>query len=772
MASKVEDIIKTLTLEEKASLCSGEDCWFTKAIPEKGVPSIRMCDGPNGLRFQSDADDHMGVHASIPTVCFPTGSAMASSFDRSLMEAVGNAIGEESRSLGVSLVLGPAINIKRTPLCGRNFEYLSEDPYLTGEISGAEIRGIQKMGVGACVKHFACNNQETWRMKINVDVDERTMRELYLAGFERAVKQAQPCALMASYNRVNGFRATENRHLLTDILREEWGFEGFVVSDWGASDRRCDSIQAGMDMEMPGCDGITDKQIVQAVKDGKLDEETIDQTCRRILSQILKIAKPADENGFNKERHHELAVRAAEECAVLLKNEEGILPLKKGAHIVFVGKFAEHPRFQGGGSASVTPFRETSALESASAVGGIFYSPGFTEKEDRRDLKMEEEALAAVTDAETVVIFAGLPETFESEAYDRPHMKLPDCQNKLIERVCEVHKNSIVVLYSGSPVEMPWKDSVKAILQMHTGGQGVGEATVRLLFGDKNPSGKLAETYPLRLEDSPAYLFYPGDGENVKYSEGIFVGYRYYDKRNLRVLFPFGHGLSYTSFQYGELKVLEQIEDGGTLILGIDITNSGTCIGKEIVQLYIGPKNIDQVSFEVNHESMIQITEQPACVERAVRELKGFEKIELRPGETKTVNFYLNERDFSYYSVLNDRWECRSGEYTVSAGASSRDIRSSAVINIKTQERVTKSPFVMESLMSEIAENSELWEKTLSYLSGVNRKLNEIIHGKDGTSLYLKEELKELPVYGVRGLYAVEQEYLDELLDCLNKKWR
>ena len=772
MDSKTADLVQSMTLEEKASLCSGLDGWNTKSLPQKGVPSLRMCDGPSGLRFQTEEDDHIGVHASAEMVSYPTGCAMASSFDRRLMERVGAAIGEEARSVGVNVVLGPAVNIKRTPLCGRNFEYLSEDPFLTGEMAAAEIRGIQSKNVGACMKHYACNNQETWRMKIDARVDERTLREIYLAGFERAIKQEQPCAVMASYNRVNGLPATENPHLLTEVLRDEWGFKGVVVSDWGATNDRAASLAAGMDLEMPGSSGITDRQLVKAVKSGKLKERVLDTAVERCVEQMRRYAAEPEGVDFDREAHHALAVEAAEGAAVLLKNEKELLPLKSGQKVVLIGRFAERPRFQGGGSACVNPFRLTNALAELEKVEGISYFPGFTELDDQENELWKQQAVRAAAQAQVAVIFAGLPETFESECYDRVDMKLPACQNDVIQAVCDVQKNVVVVVYSGSPVEMPWADRVGAILQMHTGGQGVGSATANLLYGRANPSGKLAETYPLCLEDNPSYLSYPGDGETVWYQEGIFVGYRYYDKKKRPVLFPFGHGLSYTTFRYENLCLdCTQVSDDGQVRVSVDVTNTGKVFGQEVVQLYVEDRTEEQqTDWHVDQKAQVAISAAGKSAARPEKELKGFEKIALDPGERKTVTFMLDRRSFAWYDAGRGEWRCNPGEYRIHVGASSRDLRAWADVKMQVQAAPCVKSFAMDTLMSEIAQDPQQWEMTLRYLSEVCPKLNEIIHGEDENSLYLREELKELPLYAVRGIYSVQQEALDQLIEMLNQK--
>lgn len=773
MSETIKECISRMTLEEKAGLLSGLDCWNSKALPDQGVESLRMCDGPSGLRFQTEEDDHVGVHASAEMVSFPTGCAMASSFDRELVEQIGVALGEESHSVGVNLVLGPAANIKRTPLCGRNFEYFSEDPYISGQIAAALIRGIQSQDVGACMKHFACNNQETWRMKIDARMDERALREIYLAGFEQAVKEADPCALMSSYNGINGQSACENKTLLTDILREEWEFEGFVVSDWGAMNDRVKGVKAGLDLEMPGCSGITDRQLVSAVKSGCLEESVIDRAVERILGRVKKYAAKASGVDFDREGHHELAVKAAAESAVLLKNEGGILPLADGDPVAFIGRFAQEPRFQGGGSASVTPFRLTNALDHVMGNKNIAYAPGFTEIDDTVNRSWEAEAVEIAARAKTAVIFAGLPASMESECYDRVDLELPSCQNRLIEKICEVQKHVVVVLYSGSPVTMPWLHKVQAVLQMHTGGQGVGAATAELLYGEKNPCGKLSESYPVRLEDTPSYLFYPGDGVRVSYDEGIFVGYRYYDKKKIEVLFPFGHGLSYTEFSYGNLQVKGLEDSDETAIqVSVDVTNTGSVFGREVVQLYVEDHTGDrEESLVVDATAQVKIVEHKGGPSRPVRELKGFEKLSLSPGETKTAVFILNRRSFAWYNTAGRTWSVSGGSYRIAIGASSRDIRLAQTITLRGDQKL-EADIAMGSLMSEIAADSQLWQFTLDYLSEVNAKLDSIIHGTDENNAYLREELKELPFYAVRGIYSVSQEDLERLIGILNDRRR
>lgn len=661
----VKKIISQMTLEEKASLCSGRDSWHTKAVKHLGIPEIMVSDGPYGLRKQDLTLKNSGANDSIKAVCFPAACATAASFDRNLIYKMGQALGEECQHEDVSIILGPADNIKRSPLCGRNFEYFSEDPYLASEMAKNHINGVQSKNVGTSLKHFLANNQEHRRMSTDEIIDERTLREIYLASFEGAIKGAKPWTIMCSYNKINGTYASENKRYLTDILRDEWGFDGCMISDWGAVNDRVKGIEAGLDLEMPGSDGINDKRIIKAVKEGRLDEKVLDKAVERILNVVnryMENRKP--DTPWNMDEHDKLARKFAGECMVLLKNE-GILPLKKGKKIAFIGKFAKRPRYQGGGSSHINSFKVTNALESAKDIADIVYADGYDLDEDKIDEAMIKEAEEAAKSAEAAVIFAGLPDSFESEGYDRVHMSMPKCQNELIERVAKVQPNTVVVLHNGSPVEMPWKDDVKGILEAYLGGQAVGAAEADVLFGDVNPSGKLPETFPAKLEDNPSYLYYSGEGDRAEYREGIFIGYRYYDKKNMKVLFPFGYGLSYTTFEYSNLKLSSKsIKDTEKLTVTFDVTNTGKIAGKEVAELYVGMKNSNVI--------------------RPVKELRGFEKIELNPGETKSVSFNLCKRAFSYYNTQIHDWYAQTGDYDILIGKSSRDIVLSESVHVES----------------------------------------------------------------------------------------
>ena len=655
---QIKELVGKMTLEEKAGLCSGGDFWHTKAVERLGIPAIMVSDGPHGLRKQDQAADHLGVNESIKAVCFPTGCGVATSFNRELIGKMGQTLGNECQAENVSVILGPAVNIKRSPLCGRNFEYYSEDPYLASEIATAHINGVQSKHVGTSIKHFMANNQETRRMSVDAIIDERALHEIYLGAFEGAVRQAKPWTVMSSYNKVNGSYVGENKELLTDILRDKWGFDGFVVSDWGAVNDRIKALQAGLDLEMPASGGMRDSQIVKAVQSGILEESVLDTTCERILNIVYHYMENRDENAvFDLEADHEKAREVAHETIVLLKNEDEILPLKKGAKVAFIGKYAQKPRYQGGGSSHINSKKVTSALDAIAEAGitNVTFAKGFDDQIDAIDEVLEEEAVEAAAQAEVAVVFAGLPDAFESEGFDREHMRMPECQNRLIDEILKVQPNTVVVLHNGSPVEMPWVNEVKGIVEAYLGGEAVGGAVVDILFGDVNPSAKLAETFPYQLEDNPSYLSGFGSGDSVNYAESIFVGYRYYDKKNMPVMFPFGFGLSYTTFDYSNLKVdKKELSDQETLTVSVDVTNTGKVAGKEIIELYVADKE--------------------STVIRPLKELKGFEKVLLQPGETKTVIITLDWRAFAYYEPKMKDWNVETGEFEILIGKSSEEI--------------------------------------------------------------------------------------------------
>ena len=666
----VKAILSQMTLEEKTALLSGLNFWNLKGVERLGVPSVMVTDGPHGLRKQAGEADHLGLNASVPATAFPTAAGLACSFDRELLGQVGEALGDICQQENVAVILGPGANIKRSPLCGRNFEYFSEDPFLAGEMAAAHIQGVQRKNVGTSLKHFAMNNQEHRRMSTSAVVDERTQREIYLPAFETAVKKGKPWTVMCSYNKVNGTYASENAYLLRQLLREEWGFEGFTVTDWGACADHVKSVIAGMDVAMPALGPKADADLCQAVRDGRVPEAIVDEAAGRVLNIIARFVENRRKDpDFSLETQDHLARKVARETAVLLKNDGGLLPLRAGEKIAFIGAYAQTPRYQGGGSSRINAYRVTGALQAVASVAKVAYAQGFDGAKDRPDEKLLADAVALARESEVAVLFIGLPDSFESEGFDRSHMRLPENQLRLIDEVCKVNGKVVVVLHNGSPVELPFADKVQAILEMYLGGQAVGGATVDLLFGAASPSGKLAETFPLRLEDNPSYLSFPGDGDEVVYSEGLYVGYRWYDARRMPVRYPFGYGLSYTTFEYANLRVKnakpaldEAVE------VSVDVTNTGKRAGKEIVQLYVASA----------HKG----------ISRPEQELKGFEKIALAPGETKTVIFRLERRAFSYWSTAKHDWYAEGSAYEIRVGASSRDIRCRAAVELAAEKPV------------------------------------------------------------------------------------
>ncbi|MFS0776677.1 glycoside hydrolase family 3 C-terminal domain-containing protein [Neobacillus sp. 3P2-tot-E-2] len=676
MSRIIKEIIKEMTLEEKAGLCSGLDFWNTKAIERLGIPSIMMTDGPHGLRKQVGDTDHLGINKSVPSTCFPSAAGLACSWDKEMVTKIGVAIGVECQVENVAIVLGPGANIKRSPLCGRNFEYFSEDPYLSSNLSANFIKGVQSQGVGTSLKHFAVNNQEYKRMSIDAVVDERTLREIYLASFEGAVKDAQPWTVMAAYNKVNGDYCSENKKLLTDILKDEWGFEGLVVSDWGAVNERDLGLAAGLELEMPSSGCMGDNKIIDAVRSGKLSEDVLNQAVERILHVVFKAVDNKKENAvYSKEDHHDLAREAARESMVLLKNEGNILPVKDVESIAVIGAFAKSPRYQGGGSSHINPTKVDNIYEELVKVAGnhtsLTYSEGYNLESDEINESLIDEAVDAAKQARVAVIFAGLPERYESEGFDRKHLNIPENHRELIEAVADVQSNVIVVLNNGAPIEMPWLEKVKAVLEGYLGGQALGGAIADLLFGLASPSGKLAETFPKKLVHNPSYLNFPGDGETVEYREGIFVGYRHYDTRDVEPLFPFGFGLSYTSFEYHNLQVSKkQIKDNETISVTVQVKNTGNMAGKEIVQLYV--RDVE------------------SNIPRPLKELKGFEKVSLRPGEVKIVSFQLDKRAFAYYNVKLKDWHVETGTFEILIGKSSREILLKETINVESTVTIQK----------------------------------------------------------------------------------
>jgi len=661
----IQSILSQMTLEEKAALCTGASPWTTTPVERLGVPEMTVTDGPHGVRRV--ADIYSMASESLPATCFPTASCLAATWDVQLIHEMGEALAEECIALNVDVILGPGVNMKRSPLGGRNFEYFSEDPYLAGEMAVSLINGVQSKGVGTSLKHYAANNQEFQRFSISAEVDERTLREIYLPAFEKAVKQARPWTVMCSYNKVNGTFASEHHTLLTDILKKEWGFEGLVVSDWGAVRDRVAALKGGLDWEMPGPQERRVRAVVEAVRSGELDEAILDEAVRRILRIVFKAKETPKGGTFDVDAHHELASKIASEGMVLLKNN-GLLPLKGQQHIAVIGHAAEHAHFQGGGSSHINPtkvavpFKE---LQAHAANAELTYAEGYpTDNSFRQDLI--DQAVNLARSAEVAVLYIALPTFKESEGYDRSDLDLTEQQIALIQAVAAVQPNTVVVLNNGAPIAMSvWIDDVAAVLEAWMMGQAGGAAIADVLFGKSNPCGKLAETFPLKLSDTPAHINWPGGAGQVHYGEGFFIGYRYYDAKEMPVLFPFGYGLSYTSFAYSNPRVsVKTFKDLDGLTVTVDVTNTGNLAGKEIVQVYV-------------HD-------QKSGLVRPNKELKGFAKVELQPGETKSVSIPLDFRAFAYYHPEYRQWITEDGEFDILIAASAADIRHTLSVTLES----------------------------------------------------------------------------------------
>ncbi|MEI0603829.1 glycoside hydrolase family 3 C-terminal domain-containing protein [Brachyspira alvinipulli] len=667
---QIKELMKELTLEEKVSLLSGKDFWSTKPIYRLKIDSLYLTDGPHGVRKQSTESDELSLQNSTAATCFPTACCSACSFDPNIMYEMGEAISKEAKANKVSAVLGPGINIKRSPLCGRNFEYFSEDPYLAGKMASGWISGLEDNGIAASLKHFAANNQETLRLVIDSIVDERALREIYLHAFEIAIKESNPSTVMCSYNRVNGDFASESKYLLNDILREEWGFEGIVISDWGAVNDRVEAVKAGLDLQMPSTNGYDDKKVYDAVKNNIIDESILDKVIIRLLDFSLNRMHNIYQNfSYDKEENHKIARKIAENSIVLLKNENKILPAKKESKIAVIGEFAQKPRYQGNGSSLINAYKIDTAEEYFKEHNIEFnYAKGYDSNSSNIDNTLIEEAVNISKDKDIVIIFAGLINSYESEGFDRKHLNLPENHNHLIEEISKVNKNIVVVLSIGAPVLMPWIDKVKGIVNLYLAGEAAVSAAFNIIFGIVNPSGKLAETFPLKLEDNPSYKYFPGGNKSVEYRESIFVGYRYYDKAEKDVLFPFGFGLSYTSFEFSNLIVSDANTIAGldNIHVVFDIKNTGDMFGCEVAQIYISaPEN---------------------NIFKAKKELKGFIKIFLEPNETKTVIIKLNKRSFSFYNAETKQYEIENGLYTIYVGNSSRNLILSKSMEINSND--------------------------------------------------------------------------------------
>lgn len=751
---EAEKRVSEMTLEEKAGLLSGADFWHTKEVESADLPSCMMCDGPNGLRKQiGGKDDMLGINESIKTTCYPTSAAIAASFDPALAEDLGKHLGAECRREQVSMLLGPGINIKRSPLGGRNFEYYSEDPLAAGTMGAAYVRGLQSQHVSACPKHFALNNQEDMRMAGSSECDERTIHEIYLSAFEQVVRESDPHAIMCSYNKINGTYSSENRWLLTDVLRKRFGFDGFVVTDWLAGKDPVKGVQAGVNLVMPGVSDYQKTEIVKGVKEGTITEEEVTRAAEELVSVLLwTMEEPEEKATFTSEDDFDFAVQAAENSAVLLKNEGHVLPLKKETSVLFAGAFAKTPRTQGSGSSHINSKKVLNVLEEAKKDGlSVSYAEGYSLKEPEKNEALLKEAVEAAASADVIVVFAGLPNAYESEGFDRDSLDLPNEQNALIRALAATGKKVAVVLHNGAPVTMPWKNEVDAILEMYLAGDGCGRAEIDLLYGRANPSGKLPETFPIRIEDTPSFLNFPGDFGSPEYREGVFVGYRWYDTRKMDVLFPFGHGLSYTTFAYSNLRAdRTDLTDQDTVTVSVDVTNTGDRAGAEVVQFYVK----DPVSSR----------------RRPEKELKAFRKVFLQPGETRTVSAGLNGRAFSYYEVKIHDFFVESGDFIVEAGSSSRDIRGSITLHVGGTKKIPVH-FTRHSTIGEILQSPAGKQMFGAMMAGGaedqaaksdNSQLGE------GSDRMQEQGTLQMPISAMLLMGKMTPEQLDGIVDQLN----
>ncbi|MDJ0960559.1 MAG: glycoside hydrolase family 3 C-terminal domain-containing protein [Acidimicrobiia bacterium] len=660
MSFDVDQVHAELTLDEKAALTSGSDFWWTYPVERLGVPAIMVADGPHGLRVQPGRGDHAGIGGSLPATCFPTASAIASTWNPALIRSIGEALAQEARASRLSVILGPGINLKRSPLCGRNFEYFSEDPYLTGELAVAMVDGIQSRGVGTSIKHFAANNQEHDRLRVDAQVDERTLREIYLAAFERVVTTAAPWTVMCAYNKVNGLSASENPWLLTSVLRDEWGFDGLVVSDWGAVYHRVPALEAGLDLEMPPKLGRSPREVAAAVRAGQVPKGLLDQRVRNVLELVRKGTPTLDiDEDFDVAGHHALARRAAAESVVLLQNTNRLLPLRPETSVALIGEFARTPRYQGAGSSEVNPIRIENLIDELTALhGDVQFAAGFDIDEESDDDALLNEAVATAQAADTVVMVIGLPGSYETEGLDRSHMRLPANQLAALAAIADVNPNLVVVLVNGATVELdPVLEHSAALVEAWLGGQAAAGGIADVLTGQVNPSGRLAETFPHRLEDNSSYLNFPGDSHVVRYGEGLYVGYRGYDKCNQDVTFPFGFGLSYTTFEVDDLviELTGRVGDGSlAAAVSVSVANTGGVAGAHVVQVYV--------------------RDPESSVHRPVRELKGFTRVELQPGESRRIQIDLDQRAFSFWSEVHNQWVVEEGEFVIEVGHHSRDL--------------------------------------------------------------------------------------------------
>ena len=731
--------LEQLTLEEKASLVCGGSFWQTNGVERLGIPAITLTDGPHGLRKQVGEADHLGLNQSVKAVCFPSACASSSSFNREALLKMGKALGRIAKQEEVQVLLGPAMNIKRSPLCGRNFEYISEDPYLTGELATAYVQGVQSQEVATSPKHFALNNQEFFRMSNSSNASEKTMREIYLRAFEKVVKNANPYTIMAAYNKVNGTYMCDNKELLQGVLRDEWGFDGIVVSDWLAVNDRVSNLEAGLDLSMPSSHGAFEAQIVAAVKEGTLDESVLDAACERMLTLIERTAKEEVE-ALSLDEAHKLAKETADESVVLLEND-GVLPLAASQKVAFVGPFAKQPRYQGGGSSHINAYRVVGALEAVQSEE-VFYVEGFSLK-DQDDTQLHSEAVEATKEADVVIVFAGLPDEYESEGYDRKHLELPKTQNELITKLLQAGRKVVVVLHNGSPVILPWRKEVAALLEVYLGGEAVGETTVDVLYGKVNPSGRLVETFPLAIEDTPSYGHFANDLENTDYSEGVFVGYRHYYSNNIPVQYPFGYGLSYTTFEYSNFKV---IEEGNNLVATVTVSNTGSVDGAEVVQLYV---------------------EKPEKPGQPKRELVGFDKVFLAAGESKEVTLVVEKDELRVWNTNTKSWKLYSGEYTFVLGKDVNTAINEVVVTLEVPEL-----FTPDSTFAEIGANPRASQVLEAMMAQMMQGQAPAAHDESGAinQEMMAEMMKAMPLRAlVSAVPTVRPEHIEMMLGALNQ---
>lgn len=747
---KYGKLICKMSLEEKAKLCVGKDYWNSENIERLNIQGLKMSDGPHGLRVQKEKADNLGINESEISTCFPSSATLANSWNKKMAFKLGDLLGKEASYQGIDIVLGPAINIKRNPLCGRNFEYFSEDPYLTGVLGSEYVKGLQKNNVGACVKHFAANNQENRRRTINTVVDERTLREIYLKAFEMIVKDAKPWSIMSAYNKVNGRYCTENK-VLIDILKKEWNFDGIVITDWGAENNRVEGLIAGNEIEMPGGRGNGKDEIIQAINEGRIKEEYLDEIVDRILEIYFRAEKRNNLKKYDPKLHHKIAKEIAEDSIVLLKNDDKILPIdiNKVRKIALIGDMAKNPRYQGAGSSTINPYKIENIYDCFIENNIKFeYTKGYNRIDCKEDKELLNEAIKIASRNDIVIICAGLTENFESEGMDRNSLDISKNQNKLIEEICKINKNIIVVLSNGSPILMNWKNNVKAIITGYLGGESGAKAMYNCLTGIVNPSGKLAETYPLKLEDVPSNKNYPGTEVSVEYKESIFVGYRYFDTRNIDVLYPFGFGMSYTEFEYSDLKVINDIKcdenvknkniNEGSLIVSFKVKNIGKVKGKEIIQIYIMQEN--------------------PSIFKPKKELKGFEKVELNPDEEKEILIKLGKDAFEYYNIELKKWAIEEGSYKILVGKSSKDIELEEKIYLSSKDEKIKAEYSEKYKTGNVEEISdEEFEKLLGY-----KIPDRYLKLEDISSENTLEQLKDTNVG--KAIYANQMEKLNSLM--------